>query len=370
MRKKQEITIFYPVFIIVLVILFVVSCGTFEIVYAPPPKKPVERAPAQEPAKEPVPSKEITEEVAPTEKTAEETAPPETTTEETAPSQEMAKTTEDRAPKDLAPKDLAPTPKKTSAERVIEGTVRIDKNNYLIDDSRSGILYKLVGLKKEEKTRLYQLKGTSVILEIRVVSTESAKAWNAQLIKIIEETISKEKIAEVIPSEKNPHEKKIQEEKVERVESSQKKEAEKKKPVEKEKPEEKIVKVEQQQEKEAEKKKSVEEEKPEGKVAKAEQPKEKKVEKEKPVEEEKAEEKATSEEKQPEEITIKGVLSIDKNIYYISDPESGIQYKLVGLNKKDMKRLKKMKGKNVSVEIQVVSTESEKFINAQFVRFL
>jgi mannose/fructose/N-acetylgalactosamine-specific phosphotransferase system component IIB len=321
MLKKQEITIFLPVFFIVLVILFVVSCGSFEIVYAPPPKKPVERAPAQEPAKEPVPSKEVTEEAAPSEKTSEEPAPPKTAADEPAPSQKMAKTTEDLVPKDLAPKDLAPkdlAPKKTSAEHVIEGTVRIDKNNYLIYDSSSDILYRLVGLKKEEKTRLNQLKGTSISLEIRVVSTESAKAWNAQLIKIIEGSISEEKIAEVIPSEKETHEKKIQEEK----------------------------------------------------IAKAEPPEEKKAEKEKTVEEEKVEEKATSEEKQPEEITIEGVLSIDKNIYYISDPESGIQYKLVGLNKEDMKRLKKMKGKNVSVDIQVVSTESEKVINAQFVRFL
>ncbi|KPJ82761.1 MAG: hypothetical protein AMS17_18750 [Spirochaetes bacterium DG_61] len=354
MRKKQEITIFLPVFLIVLVILFVVSCGSFEIVYAPPPKKPVERAPVQEPAKEPVPSKEVAEEAAPSEKTVEEPIPPATSAEEPASSQEMAKTTED-----LDLKDLAPTPKKTSAERVIEGTVRIDKNNYLIYDSRSDILYRLVGLKKEEKTRLYQLKGTSVNLEIRVVSTESAKAWNAQLIKIIEESISDEKIAEVVPSEKETHEKKTQEEKVAKAEQSQENKVEKEKPVKKERLEEK-----------ASEQKTTEKIIQEEKIVKAEQPEENKVKKEKPVEEEKVEEKATSDVKQPEEITIEGVLSIDKNNYYISDPESGIQYKLVGLNKEEMKRLKKMKGKNVSLEIQVVSTESEKVFNAQFVRFL
>ncbi|MCK4804874.1 MAG: hypothetical protein KAT88_09960 [Spirochaetes bacterium] len=326
MRKKQEITIFLTIFFIILAVLFVVSCGSFEITYAPPQRKPVKEAPAKKPAKEPIPSEEVAEKTEPSEKTAEEPAPPqtdieeplpaETTTEEPAPaetaaeepapaetaaeeplpSQEIVKTTEDAAP-----------PKKTSEEYVIECTVKINKKNYFAYNSKSGILYRLVGLKKEEKTRLYQLEGTLVNLEIRVVSKESAKAWNVQLIKIIDESISEEKIAESTPLEKKTTEKKAQEEK----------------------------------------------------IAKG-----------TPPEKDEAEEKATSEETQPEEISIEGVVNIDKNHYYISDPESGIQYKLIGLNKKEIKRLKKMKGKTVNLELKVVSTESENTFNAQLVRFL
>ncbi len=306
MRKKQEITIFLTIFFIILAVLFVVSCGSFEITYAPPQRKPVKEAPAKKPAKEPVPSEEVAEKTEPSEKTAEEPAPPqtdieeplpaETAAEEPLPSQEIVKTTEDAAP-----------PKKTSEEYVIECTVKINKKNYFAYNSKSGILYRLVGLKKEEKTRLYQLEGTLVNLEIRVVSKESAKAWNVQLIKIIDESISEEKIAESTPLEKKTTEKKAQEEKIAKITTP---------------------------------------------------------------ETDEAEEKATSEETQPEEISIEGVVNIDKNHYYISDPESGIQYKLVDLNKEEMKRLKKMKGKTVNLEIKVVSTESENTFNAQLVRFL
>lgn len=306
MRKKQGITIFLTIFFIILAVLFVVSCGSFEITYAPPQRKPVKEAPAKKPAKEPIPSEEVAEKTEPSEKTAEEPAPPqtdieeplpaETAAEEPLPSQEIVKTTEDAAP-----------PKKTSEEYVIECTVKINKKNYFAYNSKSGILYRLVGLKKEEKTRLYQLEGTLVNLEIRVVSKESAKAWNVQLIKIIDESISEEKIAESTPLEKKTTEKKAQEEK----------------------------------------------------IAKG-----------TPPEKDEAEEKATSEETQPEEISIEGVVNIDKNHYYISDPESGIQYKLIGLNKKEIKRLKKMKGKTVNLELKVVSTESENTFNAQLVRFL
>jgi len=322
MRKKQEITIFLTIFFIILAVLFVVSCGSFEITYAPPQRKPVERAPAKKPAKEPVPSEEVAEKTDPSEKTAEEPLPAETAAEELLPSQEIVKTTEDVAP-----------PKKTSEEYVIKCTVKINKKNYFAYNSKSGILYRLVGLKKEEKTRLYQLEGTLVNLEIRVVSKESAKAWNVQLIKIIDESISEEKIAEATPLEKKTTEKKAQEEKIEKAEPPEEKETEKEKPAEEKKTEEKIAKVT-------------------------------------PPEKDEAEEKATSEETQPEEISIEGVVNIDKNQYYISDPESGIQYKLVGLNKEEMKRLKKMKGKTVNLEIKVVSTESENTFNAQLVRFL
>ena len=146
------------------------------------------------------------------------------------------------------------------------------------------------------------MEGTLVNLVISVVSKESAKAWNVQLIKIIDESISEEKIAESTPLEKKTTEKKAQEEK----------------------------------------------------IAKG-----------TPPEKDEAEEKATSEETQPEEISIEGVVNIDKNHYYISDPESGIQYKLIGLNKKEIKRLKKMKGKTVNLELKVVSTESENTFNEQ-----
>lgn len=316
MRKKQEITIFLTMFFITLAVLFVVSCGSFEITYAPPQRKPVERAPAKKPAKEPVPSEEVAEKVDPSEKTAEEPAPPETATEESLPAETAA---EESAPAETAAEEPLPSqeivktsedaapPKKTSEEHVIEGTVKINKKNYFAYNSKSGILFRLVGLKKEEKTRLYQLEGTLVNLEIRVVSKESAKAWNVQLIKIIDESISEEKIAESTPLEKKTTEKKAQGEKIAKVT---------------------------------------------------------------PPEKDEAEEKTTSEETLPEEISIEGVVNIDKNHCYISDPESGIQYKLVGLNKEEMKRMKKMKGKTVNLEIKVVSTESENTLNAQFVRFL
>jgi hypothetical protein len=67
----------------------------------------------------------------------------------------------------------------------VTGKIIIEKNTYYIEENKSLVRYKLVGLEKDEKEKLDSLEGKNVILDLRVVSINSAKAMNAQLIKIV-----------------------------------------------------------------------------------------------------------------------------------------------------------------------------------------
>ncbi len=69
----------------------------------------------------------------------------------------------------------------------IAGVVSLRKNTFYITELESEKRYKLVGLKKEEEEILRKLIGKQANFELAIVSTEAKKAYNAQLVKILDE---------------------------------------------------------------------------------------------------------------------------------------------------------------------------------------
>jgi mannose/fructose/N-acetylgalactosamine-specific phosphotransferase system component IIB len=184
-------------------------------------------------------------------------------------------------------KDTAPKEEKSKEKIAIKGTVLLEKNHFYVVVPGRAKRYRLVGLKKEQKDRLNKLQRKLVRFEIQVVSTESAKFDNAQLIKI----------GKVVT--------------------------------------------------------------PPQEVAKETAPKEEKKEIAKDT---------TPKEKKPEKVAIKGTVLLEKNHYYVVVPGRAKRYRLVGLKKEQLDRLNKLQRKMVRFEIQVVSTESAKFDNAQLIK--
>ena len=82
------------------------------------------------------------------------------------------------------------------------------------------------------------------------------------------------------------------------------------------------------------------------------------------------EKKTKPPEAKKEDVTITGIVSLRKNIFYITDTEHKKRYKLVGLKKEDEVLLKKFIGKQVDLELRIVSTEAKKAYNAQLVKLL
>jgi len=67
----------------------------------------------------------------------------------------------------------------------ITGRLQKVKNQFVLTDAKSGVSYRLVGLKKAEAVHLSSYLGNMVTLRIVVKSTESAKAHIAQFIEIV-----------------------------------------------------------------------------------------------------------------------------------------------------------------------------------------
>ncbi len=82
----------------------------------------------------------------------------------------------------------------------ITGIVSLRKNTFYITELESKKLYKLVGLKKEDEAMLKKLIGKQADFELRIVSTEAKRAYNAQLVKIAEEKLdSKGEVEDTSP---------------------------------------------------------------------------------------------------------------------------------------------------------------------------
>jgi len=83
-------------------------------------------------------------------------------------------------------KEKKTKPSEAKKETVtITGIVSLRKNTFYITELESKKRYKLVGLKKEEEALLKKLIGKQADFELRIVSTEAKKAYNAQLEKIL-----------------------------------------------------------------------------------------------------------------------------------------------------------------------------------------
>jgi hypothetical protein len=68
----------------------------------------------------------------------------------------------------------------------ITGHLEKNKNQYVLTDPKSGVSYRLVGLKKAEEAQLSRYVGKTVTVRLVVKSTESAKAHIAQLVAILD----------------------------------------------------------------------------------------------------------------------------------------------------------------------------------------
>ncbi len=80
--------------------------------------------------------------------------------------------------------------------------------------------------------------------------------------------------------------------------------------------------------------------------------------------------KTKKKESQKNAVSITGIVRLEKNTFYITEPESKKRYKLVGLKKEEEAILKKLIGKQAEFELRIVSTEAKKADNAQLVKIL
>jgi hypothetical protein len=69
---------------------------------------------------------------------------------------------------------------------VITGKVVHSGNKSYLEDRTSGDVFRFVGLRKDEAAALARLAGRIVRVRLRIISVESAKAINAQLIAILQ----------------------------------------------------------------------------------------------------------------------------------------------------------------------------------------
>jgi hypothetical protein len=67
----------------------------------------------------------------------------------------------------------------------ITGRLEKDQNHYLLTDVNSGVSYRFVGLKKADEAHLSPYVGKIITVKLKVISTESAKVHNAQLVAIM-----------------------------------------------------------------------------------------------------------------------------------------------------------------------------------------
>jgi len=224
MHTKRVIRIGLSALFIALGVILVNSCGgsftvTLIDTLRPPAKEPVKQKPPapvekekpQKPAQEPEikveepkteivvseetkatekPEKSVSEETESVEVAAEgqeETESPERTGDSTGEKPSVSEEPEQKDEQKIAKeKEKKTKPSEAKKETVtITGIVSLRKNTFYITELESKKRYKLVGLKKEEEALLKKLIGKQADFELRIVSTEAKKAYNAQLEKIL-----------------------------------------------------------------------------------------------------------------------------------------------------------------------------------------
>ena len=113
----------------------------------------------------------------PEQKQAKETAGPDKGSQEQA----QIETSEKDAVEEPAQKEKSHVLKEGD-QLVVAGILTVEKNHFYIVPPEKGVWYRLVGLKKEEKAVLMKFKGKTITAEIKILTLESPKAYNTQLI--------------------------------------------------------------------------------------------------------------------------------------------------------------------------------------------
>lgn len=189
---------FYQIIIVVIAVMFITSCTSFDVGFVvqsgrPPETKKPQPPPPQEKPTPTTTAKEKAEQPAVPEKPIEEKPSSEQIAKTTPPRQELPEKTKPPKKETTAPEETAvsedkgektASPQKPEIQ-VIAGIVTIEKNNYYIIDPVNKIRYRLVGLKNDEKKELQKHVGKKVKVEIKVLTTKSAKAYNTQLIRLL-----------------------------------------------------------------------------------------------------------------------------------------------------------------------------------------
>ena len=65
----------------------------------------------------------------------------------------------------------------------IQGRVVVTRQEISLEDQRSPAVFRLVGLRQDERKALTRLAGEVTVIRLKVVSTQSAHAYNAQLVQ-------------------------------------------------------------------------------------------------------------------------------------------------------------------------------------------
>ena len=69
---------------------------------------------------------------------------------------------------------------------IITGKIVHSGNKSYLEDRTSGDVFRFVGLRKDEAAALARLAGRVVSVRLKIISVESARAMNAQLIAILQ----------------------------------------------------------------------------------------------------------------------------------------------------------------------------------------
>jgi hypothetical protein len=300
MKRTKIFLISMNVFFAILLIALFVGCGTTVTVVWDEPAEPeptqktkVKRTPQDQETQQ-----ESDKQVVKAEDGGAETQP--------APTEEAAVVVQEPEEEPIGEQPAEEKPaQETKKEPVhIQGLIVLEKNHYYVTDTKNNNRYKLVGLQPDDKARLHELQGSVVSLDLRVVSTQSAKASIAQLVSIGKVIVA----AGVVTGETPP------------------------------KKQEKVAQQPEKADKPKESQKQTDQIATEGKTA-----------------------------AQPTPVNVQGVVSLEKNHYYITDKKQNVRYKLVGLQKDQKNQLNKLRGSTVRFDLKVLSSESAKAHNAQLI---
>ena len=66
----------------------------------------------------------------------------------------------------------------------ILGRVVLDKRQVMLEDQNSPVVFRFVGLRPDDQRALSGLAGEVVRVQLKVISTQSAHAYNAQFVRL------------------------------------------------------------------------------------------------------------------------------------------------------------------------------------------
>ena len=66
----------------------------------------------------------------------------------------------------------------------IRGRITANRNQVLLQDQNSPAVFRLVGLRPEQRNALIRQSGESIALRLKVISIESARVYNARVLNL------------------------------------------------------------------------------------------------------------------------------------------------------------------------------------------